>query len=204
MNSVTSDLSPPSNLAVAYTPVAYRPAFALLLQLDARFADIVRKAREPMIAQIKLAWWRDAFAAKPALRPKGEPLLQALGQCGNDISEAALEDLVTAWELLLGEGAWAADDVEKHVQLRGGAIFGTYAQWAGAQWIGQERDISALSRRWAIDWLCLEFPSQMNALDAQLLPALPKSRKLRPLSILAMSVRNVSGPRLIAHALTGW
>lgn len=199
MNSVTSDLSPPSNLAVAYTPVAYRPAFALLLQLDARFADIVRKAREPMIAQIKLAWWRDAFAAEPALRPKGEPLLQALCQCGNDISGAALEDLVTAWELLLGEGTWAADDVEKHVQLRGGAIFETYAEWTS-----HERDISALSHQWAIDWLRLEFPSQLNVLDAQPLPALPKSRKLRPLSILAMSVRNVSGPRLIAHALTGW
>lgn len=199
MNGITSDLPPPANLAVAYTPLAFRPAFALLLQLDARFADIVRKAREPMIAQIKLAWWRDAFAAEPALRPKGEPLLQALGQCGNNISAAALEDLVTAWELLLGEGDWAPHDVEKHVQLRGGAIFGTYAQWTG-----HKRDISALSRQWAIDGLCLEFPSQLNALDAHPLPALPKSRKLRPLSILAMSVRNVSGTRLIAHALTGW
>jgi phytoene synthase len=199
MNDIASQLPPPANLAVAYTPVAFRPAFTLLLQLDVRFADIVQKAREPMIAQIKLAWWRDAFAAEPALRPKGEPLLQALGACGDVISPSALEDLVSAWELLLGEDAWAAQDVEAHAALRGDAIFGSYAVW-----IGQGFDVSALSHQWALDALRLEFPSKFVALDNQRLPAFPKGRKLRPLSILAMSVRNVSGPRLIGHALTGW
>ena len=199
MNGIASSLQPPANLAAAYTPVAFRPAFTLLLQLDVRFADIVRKAREPMIAQIKLAWWRDAFAAEPAQRPKGEPLLQALGACGDGISPSALEDLVSAWELLLGEGDWAAQDVEKHAALRGCAIFGSYAAW-----IGEGYDVSALSHQWAIDALRLEFPSKFVAFSNQPLPALPKGRKLRPLSILAMSVRNVSGPRLIGHAFTGW
>ena len=199
MNDIASQLPPPANLASAYTPVAFRPAFTLLLQLDMRFADIVRKAREPMIAQIKLAWWRDAFAAEPALRPKGEPLLQALGACGDVIAPSALEDLVSAWELLLGEGEWAARDVETHAALRGRALFGSYAVW-----IGQAFDVSALSHQWARDALRLEFPSQSVAFSNQPLPALPKGRKLRPLSILAMSVRNVSGFRLIGHALTGW
>ncbi len=199
MNDIASQLPPPANLAVAYTPVAFRPAFTLLLQLDVRFADIVQKAREPMIAQIKLAWWRDAFAAEPALRPKGEPLLQALGACGDVISPSALEDLVSAWELLLGEDEWTAQDIAKHAALRGGAIFGSYAAW-----IGDRCDVSALSQQWAIDALRLEFPSKFVALRNQPLPALPKGRKLRSLAILAMSVRNVSGLRLIGHALTGW
>lgn len=199
MNGIPPQLPPPANLAVAYTPVAFRPAFTLLLQLDMRFADIVRKAREPMIAQIKLAWWRDAFAAEPALRPKGEPLLQSLGACGDTIKFSALEDLVSAWELLLGEDEWAAEDVEAHAALRGRAIFGSYAVWMGGVC-----DISALSHQWALDALRLEFPSKFVALDNQPLPALPKGRKLRPLSILAMSVRKVTGFRLIGHALTGW
>jgi phytoene synthase len=199
MNDIASQLPPPANLAVAYTPVAFRPAFTLLLQLDMRFADIVRKAREPMIAQIKLAWWRDAFAAEPALRPKGEPLLQVLGACGNIILPSALEDLVAAWELMLGGDQWTAQDVAKHAALRGGAIFGSYAAS-----IGDRCDVSALSQQWATDALRLEFPSKFVALRNQPLPALPKGRKLRPLSILAMSVRNVSGLRLIGHALTGW
>jgi len=110
-----------------------------------------------------------------------------------------LEDLVSAWELLLGEDEWAAQDVAKHAALRGGAIFGSYAAW-----IGDRCDFSALSQQWAIDALRLEFPSKFVALRNQPLPALPKGRKLRSLSILAMSVRNVSGPRLIGHALTGW
>ncbi|GAA3745099.1 hypothetical protein GGR91_001110 [Sphingorhabdus rigui] len=199
MNGIASQLPPPSNLAVVYTPVVFRHAFTLLLQLDARFTDVVRKAREPMIAQIKLAWWRDAFAAEPALRPKGEPLLQALGACGDVISLSALQDLVSAWELLLGEGEWAAKDIEKHAALRGGAIFGSYAAW-----LGEGCDVSALSHQWARDALRVEFSSKLSVPNNQPLAALPKGRKLRPLSILAMSVRNVSGLRLIGHALTGW
>lgn len=199
MNAIPSQLPPPANLAVAYTPVAFRPAFTLLLQLDMRFADIVRKAREPMIAQIKLAWWRDAFATEPALRPKGEPLLQSLGACGDLISPSALEDLVSAWELLLGEREWAAQDLEKHAALRGDAIFGSYAAW-----LGEGCDVRSVSHRWALDGLRLEFPSKFVAPNNQPLPALPKGRKLRPLSILAMSVRKVTGLRLIGHALTGW
>ncbi len=199
MNGKASELPPPANLAVAYTPVEFRPAFTLLLQLDVRFADVVRKAREPMIAEIKLAWWRDAFSAEPALRPRGEPLLQALGACGDVILPSALEDLVSAWELLLGEAEWAAQDVEKHAALRGGAVFGSYAAW-----MGEGCYVRSLSHQWARDALRLEFPSKFVALHNQPLPALPKGRKLRPLSILAMSVRNVSGPRLIGHALTGW
>ncbi len=199
MNDTASQLPPPANLAVAYTPVAFRPAFTLLLQLDMRFADIVRKAREPMIAQIKLAWWRDAFAAEPALRPKGEPLLQSLGECGESIKLSALQDLVSAWELMLGEDEWTAQDVAKHAALRGPAIFGSYAGW-----MGEGCDVSALSQQWAIDALHLEFPLKFVAFSNQPLPALIKGRKLRPLSILAMSVRNVSGLRLIGHALTGW
>jgi phytoene synthase len=199
MNETSLHLPPPANLAVAYTPVALRPAFTLLLQLDARFAAIVRKAREPMIAQIKLAWWRDAFAAEAALRPKGEPLLQALSACGDVISPSALQDLVSAWELLLGEGEWAAQDVAKHAALRGRAIFGSYAVW-----IGDSYDINALSDQWALDALRVEFPSKLSVPNKQPLPALPKGRKLRPLSILAMSVRKVTGLRLIGHALTGW
>ena len=199
MNDTASQLPPPVNLAVAYTPVAFRPAFALLLQLDARFADIVRKAREPMIAQIKLAWWRDAFATELALRPIGEPLLQGLGACGDLIAPSALEDLVSAWELMLGEGEWAAQDVEAHAALRGGGVFGSYAAWSG-----EGCDVSALSHQWARDALRMEFPSKLNVPNNQPLPALPKGRKLRPLSILAMSVRKVTGLRLIGHALTGW
>ncbi len=199
MNGIASQLAPPANLAVAYTPVAFRSAFTLLLQLDMRFADIVRKAREPMIAQIKLAWWRDAFAAEAALRPKGEPLLQSLGACGDVISLSALQDLVSAWELLLGEGEWTAQDVETHAALRGGAIFGSYAAW-----IGEGCDVSSVSHQWALDALRVEFPSKFVAFSNHPLPALPKGRKLRPLSILAMSVRKVTGLRLIGHALTGW
>ncbi|MFM2237345.1 MAG: hypothetical protein RL209_1379, partial [Pseudomonadota bacterium] len=77
------ELYPPAQLAIAYAPRDLRSAFALLLQVDQRFAEILRNAREPMIAQIKMAWWREALSSTAEARPKGEPLLQALNQLGD-------------------------------------------------------------------------------------------------------------------------
>src|SRR3546814_10883892 len=55
-----------------------RPAMAGLWGLAARLTKLLLDAREPLIGQIKLAWWRDMMAmiaSDPAALPKGEPLL---------------------------------------------------------------------------------------------------------------------------------
>ena len=54
-------LPPPLRLALAYCPAGIRPGFALLLRFDERIAGIAMKQGEPMVAQLKLAWWREAF-----------------------------------------------------------------------------------------------------------------------------------------------
>lgn len=62
-------------------PVAVRPALEALWRLDARLFDVVILRREDMLAQLKLAWWRDRLeqvSANPAALPRGEPLLAAL------------------------------------------------------------------------------------------------------------------------------
>src|SRR3546814_20021260 len=53
----------------------------LLWGLAARLTKLLLDAREPLIGQIKLAWWRDMMAmiaSDPAALPKGEPLLAEL------------------------------------------------------------------------------------------------------------------------------
>lgn len=192
------EMSPPTRLALAYVPHRLRPAFALLLQIDGRFADILHNAREPMIAQIKMAWWREAFGKTPQQRPKGEPLLQALNHMNELIPYTALEALTLAWESLLGSEEWTQEVVARHAAQRAEAIFQTYAQWIGCQ-----QDVGALGQLWALETLRMAFPERVP--DGVSLPParLPKARKRRPLSILTMSVRTTSGPRLVWHALTG-
>lgn len=191
-------LAPPARLAIAYVPAFYRSAFTLLLQIDERLADILRSAREPMIAQIKMAWWRDAFGNPPHLRPRGEPLLQVLNDTGDVIPSAALDALVSAWEILLGHDLWDQQVANAHADLRAEAIFETYAVWVGAT-----QDMRPVGRAWALEALQLAFPDRMTKGTALAQVPLPSGRKLRPLSILFMSTRTHSGPRLVLHALTG-
>lgn len=197
MTDSVLELAPPARLAIAYAPSDVRSAFALLLQIDNRFAEILRNAREPMIAQIKMAWWREAFASAAETRPKGEPLLQALNEAGDRIPLRALEALALAWEQLLGSEKFSQEAIDLHAKLRAEAIFLTYAGW-----VGSVQDMRPIGRRWALEALRMAFPERVAGCNVPSAP-LPKARALRPLSILTMSVRTVSGPRLILHALTG-
>jgi phytoene synthase len=191
------ELYPPARLAIAYAPRDLRSAFALLLQVDQRFAEILRNAREPMIAQIKMAWWREALSSTAEARPKGEPLLQALNQVCDRIPLSAFEALASAWEHLLGNEQFSQEAVDAHAELRAEAIFLTYARW-----IGTVQDVQPIGRIWALEALRIAFPERVTNCHAPSAP-LPKARALRPLSILTMSVQNPSGPRLILHSLTG-
>jgi phytoene synthase len=197
MTDSVLELAPPARLAIAYAPSDVRSAFALLLQIDNRFAEILRNAREPMIAQIKMAWWREAFASAADARPKGEPLLQALNEAGDRISLRALEALASAWEQLLGSEKFSREAIDLHAELRAEAIFLTYAGW-----VGSVQDVRPIGRSWALEALRMAFPERVAGCNMPFAP-LPKAQALRPLSILTMSVRTVSGPRLILHALTG-
>ena len=80
IEDAVSSLPLPQRLALSYAPRASRNAFAGLLALDTRFAGIVRHAREPMLAQMRLAWWRDVLAKPAAEWPTGEPLLALLAE----------------------------------------------------------------------------------------------------------------------------
>ena len=109
---------PAITLALAYAPASARPVFEDLFALDRRLADAVRQASEPIIAQMKLAWWRDRFAQDPSEWPKGEPLLTRLAQWDADVS--MLGALVDGWERLLEEGPLSDDAIrgfgEGHVR----------------------------------------------------------------------------------------
>jgi 15-cis-phytoene synthase len=198
MDTVKLELLPPQRLAVAYARSDLRSAFTLLLAFDARLADIVGRASEPIIAQMKLAWWYDAIARDPVARPKGEPILQALGEVATPSLEEAMKQLLDAWGMLLAADDWTVDVLAQFADARSSAVFGTYATWVGC-----DADIAGAGEAWSLADLRQRFGERGGITADGVTSARAISRKLRPLSILALSVTRPSGVRMVWHALTG-
>jgi 15-cis-phytoene synthase len=185
-------LSAPERLSLIYAPVQFREALAWLLTMDHRLGRILLNGKEPLIAQMRFAWWRENLSKPIADRPKGEPLLAALSAISLEGLVPAATLLVDARELQLG--ADDAGGLAKSADLRAEAIFETYAIWMGCT-----KEEVAVAKSLGIGWaggVCGASTS--------------KSRKLRPLSILSLATQmerrgegRANGPRLIWHALTG-
>ncbi len=99
-SSILATLPPLQRLALAYAPAASRPAMVGLFALDARLADIVRHSHEPMLAQLRLAWWREQLSGTSAGPGSGDPLLALLNNWPG--SRAALAGLADGWEAMTG------------------------------------------------------------------------------------------------------
>jgi len=65
--------------------------------LDGRIGRMVLGASEPMLGQMRLAWWRDQLGAAASARPQGDLLLDLIGRtwAGNELPLLALVD---GWE----------------------------------------------------------------------------------------------------------
>lgn len=99
MDDLRETLPAIQRLALAYAPARTRDATLALLALDGRLAGVLRSASEPMLAQIRLAWWRDILGREAAERPSGEPLVALLEPWGREAGE--LVALVDGWEQLV-------------------------------------------------------------------------------------------------------
>ncbi len=133
-------------LVLAYAPASSRPAFLCLLTLDHRLAQIVSQASEPLLAQMRLAWWRDELSKPSERRPIGEPLLAAIGEVWSGEDNALLA-LVNGWEELLAEPPLPAAAAENFANGRA-AGFTAVAKIAGEP--DCEAAVSLAARRWAL------------------------------------------------------
>lgn len=104
-------LNDEQRLALAYTPVALRPPMEAYFALDRRLALLVSKTTEPLIGQMRLAWWRDMLATSPATRPTGDAVLDAVGAHWSG-REQSLAELVNAWEILVAEDTLAEQQIQ--------------------------------------------------------------------------------------------
>ncbi|UIP05735.1 hypothetical protein LY632_08425 [Erythrobacter sp. SDW2] len=144
MDSFALDQLPPvQRLALAYAPGPAKAATGAVFALDTRLSQIGRQSAEPLITQMKLAWWRDQFANPASAWAKGEPLLAVLAE--GRVSPDALAELVNGWEaVLIGE--------ELNLQAVKSLAEGRVAAWCGLGHRlgcdGAEDAIALAARRW--------------------------------------------------------
>lgn len=177
---LAQELPPPLRLAVAYASRPARPLWTALLALDLRLAKAALGAGEPLLGQIRLAWWRDRFRDPAVAWPQGEPLLAALRPF--DSERGALEGLIDGWEGLCGDEA-EPGDIARLTEARAAAI-AALARLANVP--EQAGTISMMAHRWASADLAvrLERPVDPNPAASSRSEVVRLPRAMRPLTIM--------------------
>jgi phytoene synthase len=214
--TVTAIDDPTRELALSYAPSDRRAALRALFALDAALGHVLRTTREPMVGQMRLAWWREALVRLDSAPAPGEPVLQALasdvlphGATGN-----ALAKMIDGWEPLLG----TIDDttVFDHGAFRGSGLFEIAGRVIGAS---PDDPIALAGYAWALADLAAnlsEPEAAATARDEAMLGLTTAtgarwSRNGRALGALALCARfDLAGTptpwrvaRLAWHRLTG-
>ena len=178
MSEVAGGPPPLASLLSVYAgPDAER--HRLLWTLDDRLAQLVATTSEPMIGQIRLAWWHEALTDASGIKGKGEPLIDAMRE-RRMTPPAGLAEWLDGWEAMLGE-----IDLEGFATGRGGGLFRALAgqrdvpDWlvdAGAIWALW--DLSGHTREGGLAEKALTYARQRLLRDDPVWP-----REWRPMRI---------------------
>jgi phytoene synthase len=180
------DLDPDRRLALAYAPATARPALEALWRLDAAFAAILATGTQPMISEMRLAWWREALERLDTAPPPAEPVLQALAaHVLPSVTGTELAAMEEGWLMLLSDAALTGDELARYAELRGGLLF-TYS----ARLLG---DADFPVARAGEIWALADLARHSRRADEVKSPP-PESkmkwpRTLRPLGMLAILAR---------------
>lgn len=208
-------------LALASAPEPARSAVRALWALDAALGKVLAAGREPTIARIRLAWWREALERLDRAPPPQEPVLEGLARAvlPRGVTGMELAQMESGWALLPGDQPIAHDDLDAYARARGGMLFGYTARLLGA---GGE--VGEAGEAWALVDLArhssepADVAAALAAARRRRLPA-RWPRALRPLGMLAVLAQRdlARGPerweapgappriaRMMRHRLTGW
>ncbi|MDX3899450.1 MAG: hypothetical protein QHC40_02890 [Sphingobium sp.] len=142
MNETLVEIRPLDRLLSAY---AGRDAARhwLVWAYDARLAQVVRTTTEPLIGQMRLAWWQDVLTDENGAKGRGEPLLAAMRAAGV-AGHPGLDSMLDGWEALIGGEAPDPAALRTFGVGRGGGMFralagadeghGEALEQAGALW----------------------------------------------------------------------
>jgi phytoene synthase len=197
MKAVVDDPLPPeARLALAWSPPHLRAAFATLLQLDRRLAKIVARTSEPMLGQIRLAWWREALGKPLTARPRGDVVLDALGEHWSG-REDLLVAMLDGWECLLAADTLSKDDLVRYAAGRAAPFAGLVATADRAL---QARITLAASRYALADLAAnLSNPAEREAAIALGLKAQPRPTTRMPRALRGLGVLEALALRALAR-----
>ncbi|MBU7579391.1 MAG: hypothetical protein KAF27_02810 [Porphyrobacter sp.] len=184
-------LPPEAELALAWSDQKVRAPLSIALQLDRRLARIVGRTHEPMLGQMRLAWWREALGKALADRPRGDAVLDGIGLHWQG-REAALIAMVDAWEVLVTADGIGPAEAALFGAGRGG-FFAALAEDAGIA-----PRLAVAGTRWALADAAagVSNPAEQAALVAAGLAAQDAAgrigRDLRGLAVLeALALRSL-------------
>jgi phytoene synthase len=179
---VSPPLAPELRIALAQSPRVTRPALQALLVFDALLGQIVRRTSEPILGQMRLAWWRTELGKEAGERARGNEALTALGQTWYG-EEEALIGLIDGWEELLGAPPLGAAAVDRFADGRA-RCFGALARRVGEE----SESAGHAGRRWALvdfAWHTTNASEREAALAAaSLIEPVRLPRALRGLAVL--------------------
>lgn len=135
---------------MSYAPASVRGAVTALLALDDHLGNLIRQASEPMLAQMRLAWWRQELANPPETRARGNPILAAIAEHWQ-VAEVGLIEMVDGWENILAEPPISVSVIQKFASGRAQpwVALGEYLEASV-----QREAISLAGQRWALADLC--------------------------------------------------
>lgn len=194
VDSSMNALPPERRIALKLTSPSLRPALRALLMLDARLGEIVSRAREPLLGQIRLAWWRERLADSTSSPSSGDPLMASItadwpGQASD------LAPLADAWEELLGNAPLADAAIHRFATGRG-AAFAALARFACK---GASAAAGQAGERWALaDFGFRTSSAQERASAIRLARGLPPTRHL-PRSLRGIAVLDGLAARSVAR-----
>ena len=181
-NEEQDQIEPFIDLALRYGPSEMQQFARIAFSLDARLGRMLARSSEPLLVQMRYAWWRDQLGMSPEERPRGDPVLDAIGQHWRG-EETALVALIDGWEARIG----GVESAELRAVLDGYAR--TFAAIAALCDASQQQE-AALNGRWFALGTLVSGPGEETFLKDILaratdLGSRPRLRgKLRPLGIL--------------------
>jgi phytoene synthase len=187
-------------LALSYIPAASREAVRALWQLDAALGAVLAGGREPLISQIKLAWWRDSLEKLDRERAPAEPALLAASEhiLPRRVTGAELSGMEEGWTALLTPEVLTDQELALYAAARGALLFRFTARLLESE---SSPEIEAAGERWALVDLARHSGNDVDA-DAAVAAARVREgpprwpSRLRPLGMLAaLAARDIEERR---------
>ena len=163
-------------IATLWAPARARAGLFALHALDLELLQVVRTTTEPMLGQIRLAWWRERLEALDRGEVPAQPVLQALAAhvLPHGVAGAGLTALEDGMLTLLDR----KPDGALHARKRGATLFEAAAVLLG----GAGPAAAGLGQAWA--WGELRRLGEPPVVGIMLPPSPYRLRSLRALAML--------------------